>query len=247
MTLRSTMKGQPGSRAGCAAAATGVAARRAVGVLGALAFLLGCDPYVQGNGVFREETRNVGAFQGVSVADGLVATVRGGAADWTVVVSGDENVLQYVETRVAEGMLGVRMTNGVPFDSVNPVRVTVAAPAIGLLRANDSAAVIGAELAGESLIVEGSDGGDLRVAGAGGAILHVSLQGGDSGGAHLDARDYPVVAAVVELSGGARAELAVAAALSGTARGESVIEDHGEAVCSVVLEPDSVCGPTSSP
>jgi hypothetical protein len=247
MTLRSTMSGHPGSRPGCAAAATGVVARRAAPALVALAFLLGCDPYVQGNGVFREETRNVGAFHGVSAADGLVATVRGGDTGWTVVVSGDENVLQYVQTRVTDGVLGVRMNEGVPYDSVNPVRVAITAPALGLLRAIDSAAVIASELAGESLLVEGADGGDLRIAGAGGRLLHVTLAGGEKGGARLDARDYPVTDAVVELSADARVQLAAGAGISGTARGESVIQNSGAGLCSVVLLENATCGPVPSP
>jgi hypothetical protein len=244
MTLRFTTTGLSGSRAGRATRATGVAAAaRAASALGALTLLLGCDPYVQGNGVFREQSRNVGEFHGVSVVDGLVATVHAGAVARSVVVSGDENVLQYVETQVgADGVLAVGMTNHVPYDSVNPVRVAIQAPAVDLVRALAGAAVIGSDLGGESLTAEASDGGDVRIAGPGGALLRATLHGGERGGGHLDAREYAVQDAVVDLSGGARAELDVSGAITGTARG-STIENGGGGSCYLELLDGATCAP----
>ncbi|HEY6098390.1 MAG TPA: DUF2807 domain-containing protein, partial [Anaeromyxobacter sp.] len=75
-----------------------LAAAALLSVAGALA---GCQPYVQGNGVYREERRNdLGAFTGVHLEDGIEATVTAGIAQQMVTVSGDANVLPYIETEV---------------------------------------------------------------------------------------------------------------------------------------------------
>lgn len=245
MTLPSESNDGSGSPTGRAVRATGVTAALCAALAAALT--LGCDPYVQGNGVYREETRNVGAFHGVAIADGLGATVRAGL-EARLVVTGDENVLQYVETKVdGDGVLWARVADHVPYDSVHPIRILVDAPTIDTLLAQEGSVVNASGLADDSLWTEATDGGELVVTAADGAtpsMLHVVLHGGQRGGGHLDARGYPVQDAVVDVSGGARAELRVAGTISGTAR-DGVVENLGAGTCNVVLLEGATCGPPS--
>ena len=213
--------------------------RRALALLPALVVLLACDPYVKGNGVLREETRQVGAFEGLRVEDGIQADVTAGIETQRVAVSGDENLLEHVQTSVrtdaAHGqVLEVRTTLS-SFDSTHPIRVVVSVPVLRFLAATDACYATIAGAAAETMSIDAADGADVRLAGPGGVQLSARLTGGQRGGAHLDARDYDVEDATVELSGGARAELHVDERVSGTVSGAgSALENLGAGACEVV-------------
>lgn len=200
--------------------------------------LAACHPYVQGNGVFHEESRDLPAFAGVVVADGVLATVRAGDAQ-SVRVSGDENVVVQVETRVrtddgwAIPVLDVSVSGG-GYRSVHPLRVDVALPALRLVRVGPETQLEATDVASDALAVVASDGGVVGVAGSGGASLEVSLSGGQHGGARLDARGYPVATAAVTLTGGSIAQLAASSAVSGTAAQGCRVENVGAGACQVI-------------
>ncbi len=213
-------------------------ARRAAALLPALiAVLLGCDPYVKGNGVLREETRQVGGFEGLRVEDGIQAEVTAGVTPQRVAVSGDENLLQHISTSVKTDpvhgqVLEVRSTLS-SFDSTHPMRVVVSVPVFRFLAATDSCYAKVSGAATDAFAVDADDGADLRLSGPGGAALSVRLAGGQGGGAHLDAREYRVTDASVELGGGARAELHADERVTGTLSGGAALENVGGGVCEV--------------
>lgn len=207
------------------------------------ALLVACDPYVKGNGVLREESRSVAAFEGLRVEDGINAEVTAGAASQRVVVSGDENLLQHVQTTVRTDpfhgpVLEVRSSLS-DFESTHPLRVVVSVPVFRFIAATDAcyAAVTG--VATEVMAVEADDGADLVLSGAGGDQLTLRLAGGKGGGAFLDARGYPAGVATVELVGGARAELRVEDRVSGTVSGPSTLENVGGGTCELTATPDA--------
>lgn len=233
---------------------TRIAARARAGPLlvlgGALALLLGaCEPYVEGNGVWREETRDVGAsFVGLAVEDGIQATVTAGAPAQEVKVSGDENLLDYVETVVKDragfgAVLEVRVTS--TYDSKNPLKVTVAVPVIAYVAAADASPVTVAEASAPLFTVDARDGSNVVLSGPGGEELELVLAGGQRGGAHIDARSYPVDEARVALTSGSRAEVRAAISVEGTAAGGSRLENLGAGACDVAASEGSVvaCGP----
>lgn len=204
--------------------------------------LAGCEPYVEGNGVLREETREVPAFVGLALSDGIQATVTAGAAQQLVKVSGDENVLQYVDTVVVERasvgrVLEVKTESS--YQSRNPLRVSVSVPAVSYLAATGASPVTVTGAAATDFTVEAADGSHLVLSGGGGANLAVTLAGGQHGGASLDARGYPVGDAQVRLTAGARAQLAAAGSVQGTVAGGSVLENVGEGACTVTADESS--------
>jgi len=214
------------------AAGTGVR----LAVLPCLLALAGCDPWVVGDGVFKEETRPVGPFTAVSVKDGITVEVQVGAAQRSLKVSGDENVLQHVKTVVKnEGSVPTLVveTDVAHMQSTLPLLVDVEAPTLTSVTATDASAVDVSGVAAESFAVMAGEGAAVTLAGAKGEALTASLWGGSGGGASLDARSYIVNSAVVNLSGGALAQLHVDELLTGTASEGSTVENVGEGACEV--------------
>lgn len=182
----------------------------------------GCHPSIQGNGVLREEDRTstLSPFVGVQVEDGIETDVAVGEP-LRVVVSGDENVVPYVETKVetdaTEGIpvLVARVSYLSGYTARNPLRLTVSVPDLRLARAVGKTRIAASEVAAEALRVEGGEGSTLLLSGAGtGAspALDVVLAG-----ARLDARHYVVATASVALTGEALAQLDATQAVTGTA------------------------------
>ena len=239
---------RPGRRRGIATPAAG--ALRAVALVAAvgLGALAACQPYVQGNGVFREETREVAAFEGVSAQDGIQVQITAGTAQ-SVKVSGDENVIQHIETTVRSDPRGFPVldvkSSISSFDSTNPVKAVVTVPTLRYVTATHACTVGATQVAAPSFELDASDNASVTLSGAGGAAITVNLQGGQRGGAHLDARGYPVDTATVALAGGSTARLAARVGVSGTADGGSTLENSGAATCTVSASADSkvTCSP----
>lgn len=211
------------------------------------AALAACEPYVEGNGVLREEVRELPAFVGVVISDGIQAAVTAGA-EQLVRVSGDENVLDFVETvvsdRAAVGRV-LEVKTASSYQSKNPLRVAVSLPVLAFVSAADAAPVTISGAAAPAFTVEAVDGSHLVLSGGGGERLAVTLGGGQHGGASLDARGYPVATAEVALTAGARAQLAAAVSVTGTAAGASRVENEGAGACTVTSTEGSVvvCAP----
>jgi hypothetical protein len=228
----------PASRSAARGAAPGAWAPLALAALAAL----GCDPYVHGDGVYREQPRDAAPFHAISLTDGLSATVTAGSSVQALTVSGDENVLQYVDTSVVNGVLVAKM-NASGYDSTHPIRVVATVPAIDSLAAAAASTIVAKGVAAPNLAVDGADGSIVQVSGPGGGAsgaLQVGLRGGGHGGAHLDATGYPAHTASVELAGGSHAALAVDGTVSGTAADASVVTGAGS--CAVTLSGGSTCG-----
>jgi hypothetical protein len=204
----------------------------------ALASLAACDTFVAGNGVFREETRTVDPFDGIDVGYGIEATVTGGAATRSVVISGDENVIQYIATRVEGGVLTTRLEGTGDFTSVHPLRLVVSTPELVSVRAFGDARVDVTGASAPAFRAAVTERSVVTLAGAGGASLEATL----SGGARLDAHGYRVGGAQVTLTGASRAHVYSDGDVTGTAEGQSVVEVEGGGACLVVLTSGATCG-----
>ncbi len=216
-------------------------------VAAALLALSACDPYVEGNGVYREEDRtgSVGTpFTGIHVEDGMIATVTSSAADFKVVASGDSNVLQYVRTQVEDdATLGIRVLHVwvdlAGYSSTNPSAVVVQVPAIVYALSKEYASVEISEAKAPIFTVRAESRGYVQVAGphvldpAGdpaGDTIHVSVSNGT-----VDASGYVTTslteAAVVDLSANASARLHADGPVVGTAAGGSRLWNTGTGTC----------------
>lgn len=209
-------------------------------VLGALA-AAGCSPYVQGNGVYGEEVRTPAeTFTGVQVEDGMEATVVAGAAAQRVVVSGDANLLPYIETAVITDqgsgpVLHVSIDfHGGSGSPTIPPRVVVSLAELRYLQAADDSHATATGVATPLLTLEAHGKSDLLVSGAGG--LRVEVIASESA---VDAGSYPVSeGALVDLSAGSRAELQSDGPVAGTVRGGCTLDNLlGAGSCAGVTTP----------
>jgi hypothetical protein len=235
------------------AAATGVprSARLAwFGAVGLAALLAGCDPYVEGNGVFREEDRTPAeAFTGIHVEDGIEAVVTSGAAQQKVVVSGDANIVRdYLKTEVVTDqgsgpVLHVRIdTGGGGWSASITPRVVVDLAELRYVGAEDSH-VTAAGVATLLFAVEAYGDSEVLVSGSGGGRIEVVASGSE-----VDAGFYLVSeGALVDLSSGARAVLNSDGPVAGSVRGGCTLANLGSGSCSGVIVPPgetaSVCAP----
>ena len=201
-----------------------------------VATLAGCEPYVEGNGVLSEQPRDVPAFTGLSLTDGIQAVVTVGAGQ-SVVVRGDGNVLDNVETLVEDHaphgrILIIRAAK--KYTSTNALQVVVSAPTFDYVQAGEASPLAVSGAGADLFTVEAADGSIVSLAGTGGLRLALSLAGGQHGGARLDARGYPVTQAEVTLSAGAFASLDASASVVGTVSGAgSRVENAGAGACAV--------------
>lgn len=203
--------------------------------LALLAPLVACHPYIQGDGAFHEERREVAAFTGVSVTDGIIASVTLDPAQ-SVRISGDENLVPEVVTEVRtdpDRQLPVLYVwfAAAGYRPVHPLRVEVALPALQLIHVGPATQLTASGVASDALAVVASDGADVTVSGAGGARLEVSLSGGQ--GTEIDARGYPSVAAAVTLTGGSLAQIDVSGTVTGTAAPGCRVANVGAGACQV--------------
>jgi len=209
--------------------------RVAIATLGALA---ACSTYVNGNGVYHEETRQVAPFVGIAVDLRIEATVEVGSAQ-SVKLSGDANLVPDIETSVEAGIL-VTSTWLEGFDPVLPLRLSVTVPYLQSASAvGESHVAISGATATVPFEAMAFDGSEIHLAGAGGSELEAAL----GGGSHLEATAYPVDGAAVEIGGGSAAELRVAGTVTGNLHGGSNVQVYGGGSCSVTLYEGSTCVP----
>jgi len=136
-----------------------------------------CDlAVVEGSGQAQTESREVTAFSKVYVADAMKAVVSEGPA--TVRVTGDGNLLQYVETRVEDGVLTVSVRDWVTLLPTQDLVVRVYTPELIAVSAS-GASTISAQAAStaERFAVEASGASHVEVTGLVSPVLDARASG----------------------------------------------------------------------
>jgi len=91
---------------------------------------------VNGNGNLKRETRDIGNASKINVIGGMDVFLDQGAP--SVKVEGDENVLQYIETRVDDDWLDIKTRDHINIHSSHPLKVYVTLPEINALKVTGS-------------------------------------------------------------------------------------------------------------
>ena len=200
--------------------------------------LVACEPYVQGNGVYREEQRSdPGPFTGIRVESGIEATVTAGAAARSVTVSGDANVVPYIETEVRtdSGQQVLHVWISKAFIGTIPPRAVVEVPSLEYASATEAARITAKGVAAAAFEVVADQGASLALQGAA-LPAGESIDARLSSGAALDASAYGVsVGAGVQLSGSSVAKLDCDGPVTGTVTGGSRLDNlAGAGSCSGV-------------
>ncbi len=91
---------------------------------------------VNGNGNRKSETRNVSNTTKINVVGGMDVFVVPGSS--SVKVEGDENILQFIETRLDDGWLEIKTRDHINIHSSTPIKVYVTTPEITGLKVTGS-------------------------------------------------------------------------------------------------------------
>jgi hypothetical protein len=198
---------------------------------------------VRGSGRTVHQTREVPAFEGVSVAQGIHATVEIGRQG-PIEIEGDENLISMVETGVSDGRLEIRFARRVSVWDGGDINVKVSAPVIRFLGASGGAE-IRAELerveelemaasGGAEIHARGIDAAEVSAEGSGGAELDLAGRTEKlflrmSGGTHVKAARLSTRSVRVSGSGGAHAEIRASDTIRGELSGGSDVHLIGNA------------------
>jgi hypothetical protein len=197
----------------------------------ALLFAGGCDSTVHGNGQFRTETRSVTPFDGVSIGLKIQANVQANAGGYSLTISGDSNVLQYIKTRVNNGILETHLEGIDDYDSVHRVQLAVSTPALFSAVAYNSSDVAVAGLEADSFAATASEGSAIMVAAPASPTEQTFLTVTASGTSAVDASGYPVSGGSVTLSGGSTARVTVNGTITCSVQAGSTLTNLGSGTC----------------
>lgn len=207
------------------------------------ATLAACTPHVDGNGVFAERTLDLAAFDRLEIGLGIEATVTANAAARTVVISGDENLLQYIDVGVDSSTLHTSTELSGGFTTVHPLRLRIETPELVAVKAEDEARLSISGASGSTFAVDAERQAQVTLVGAGGEALVVRLRDRSV----LFGYGYPVGGATLDVADGSTAQLrasgAVSGAVAGGAHGGSHVEVIGGGTCSLAPEAGSTCTP----
>ncbi len=176
---------------------------------------------VEGSGVIVEEKREVRGFTDVRISGGYEVKITVGAEE-SLILSGDDNLLPLITTKVEDGVLIVK--NQKAISPKSPLRLTLSARALARLEVSGSArgTVSGIDAAEFGLQCSGS----CKLALAGKAVL---LDVGVSGSGEVDATALPVKKADVRISGSGEVDVTAAEALKVKISGSGTVTYGGEA------------------
>src|SRR5262245_19310341 len=152
-----------------------------------------------GSGNVVEQSRNVGDFSSVHVASGIQAKIEQGQTG-TIVLRGDDNILPLVKTDVLGGTLKIGFERMKSISTRNPVVVTIRMPRVDGLGASGGSGIEASVPSGDSLKLEASGGGHIRLHGA---VRPQKVTIEASGGAVIDVSSVESDNARIEGSGGA--------------------------------------------
>jgi hypothetical protein len=97
---------------------------------------------IEGNGNLKKEKREVGSFTGVASAGSWDVMVAYGENN-SIQVEGDENLLEYIETKVEGGSLNIRARKNVNLRSKNKITVYISLTRITDISLSGSGNIIG--------------------------------------------------------------------------------------------------------
>lgn len=200
--------------------ATAVRAVRYVG-LAALALPLAACSLTVGSGSRTSEERDTGPFTAIEMASAIDLEISVGP-ETSVVVEGDDNVVDFINTTVRNDRLVIETESGRRFTTSGPLVVKVTSPRVDEvdLSGSGSADIRGVEADALTLVLNGS--GSLTAQGTVEQLAIDAVGSGSVDTTQLDATD-----AKVDLSGSGSVVLAANGALEADVSGSGSVEYLG--------------------
>jgi hypothetical protein len=179
--------------------------------------LAGAD--VRGNGKARTEQRTVPAFKGLSVGGAVQIEVTVGGAQ-SVALTGDDNVLPIIRTRVVDGTLIVDSKKS--YSSKTPLVLRITTPSLAALSTSGSSSGFVKGIAGSRFAVNVSGSGNVELTGKTEALA-IDV----SGSAEIRARAVRAAAVTANVSGSGAIEVTATDALAADVSGSASIDYWG--------------------
>jgi hypothetical protein len=169
-------------------------------------WVAGCQPLPSGSGRIIHQQRSVAAFHTLEVNSALHADVTAGKAQ-SLTVSGDDNLVGYVETKVSGGSLIVELKPGVQ-GSNDDLLISITVPSLDSITANGAAEVTARSLTADRLRLVASGASQLSATGNA-AVLDAD----SSGSSDLRARGLTAADVTLTASGASSGEVCAAESL----------------------------------
>jgi hypothetical protein len=206
-------------------------------------FLIG-PPAIAGSGVSKEETRAVDAFHSLEAGNGLqvIVTVTPGAKPG-LKISGDDNLVPFIESVIREGTLILRIKAN---SSISPKLPLLAEVVVSEIDGVEASAVANVKVKGRvkvnrfsarasgaaQLSVEGVDASQAVASATGASQVELagsaaSLKVEASGASRIKAQALHVEDADVSISGASTVTLRTNKSVAGDVSGASQLELHG--------------------
>ncbi len=206
-------------------------------------FLIGPPP-IAGSGVSKEETRAVDAFHAVEAGNALqvIVTVTSGSKP-DLKISGDDNLVPFVESVVRDGTLVLRIKANSNISPKLPLLAEVVASELDGVEASGAASVkmkggarVNGFTAGASgaaqVSVQGVESSQAFATATGASQVTLSgsatsLKVKASGASRVKAQSLSVEDADVSISGASSAEIRATKSVAGDVSGASQLDLHG--------------------
>ncbi len=197
--------------------------RTAVFVVLASVALVACNlagASVKGNGKARAEQRTVPAFEALSVSGALEIAVTVGGTQ-SIEITGDDNVLPIIRTRVIKGALVIDSKEG--YSTKTPLRVRITTPKLGSLTSSGACSGTIAGISGERFTVDASGASSFELTGA---AERLALE--VSGSGNIQARKLSAPTVIASVSGAGQIEVTATSTLSASVSGAGSIDYWGK-------------------
>jgi len=180
------------------------------------------EKHVHGSGMFDTEERVVEPFEQIAVTSGIEVEVDiDESEDGSVLltVSGDDNLLRFVETEVVGATLRVDLSTYATLDSHYPLVVSARIPALVRGSVDHGASLEANDLDSWSLVLDVRNGGAAALTGEV-EILDATIDSGALAWArYLDAER-----AIIDVADGAQAEICATEVVEGQVSGGAHVE-----------------------
>lgn len=173
----------------------------------------------RGSGNIVLQQREVDPFKSVDVG-GVFQVEIVAQKDFSVEVEADDNLLEFIQTRVDGETLHIESDKRLK--SKSPIKVRISAPNIDGLQVSGAAKVSATNLNSDSLKIESSGGSRVTVTGQ---TMKLTVE--SSGGARVNAADLAAVDGYVDGSGGSSVEVRVSGDLSSDVSGGASVTYNG--------------------
>jgi len=177
--------------------------------------LAACSTGLKGSGTHAESPREVEQFSALTVKGGFEVTVSIGD-EHSVVLDGDDNILDVITTTVEDGRLNVETTEKINPDL--PLRLTVTSPVLTDMSVEGAAEVSLSGLAGDTFGFSCDGACDATISGSTTA-LNLSL----SGAANLNTRDLEAQDVTISVDGAADVTVCANQSLTATLSGAGAV------------------------